>query len=249
MDIGIANHIAVVTGGSRGLGASMVRALAAEGAVVVVWDMDLDSAGALAAEIRSDGGRAEAVACDVRRRVAVEETVSGIVSRHGRIDILVNCAGLSRDQPIAEMTDENWHLVIDVCLNGTFYVTRSVVPTMVAHGYGRIINISSRAQFGDVNKCNYVAAKAGITGLTRALALELGKAGITVNAIAPGFVETDRARSLPTYAHLRKRALDLTSTARLGELGDIASACLYLASQQSGYVTGELLTVAGGRWR
>jgi 3-oxoacyl-[acyl-carrier protein] reductase len=124
-----------------------------------------------------------------------------------------------------------------------------VVPSMIAAGYGRIVNISSRARLGDMNKANYSAAKAGLVGLTASLALELGTAGITVNAVAPGFIETARALGLPYYADLKARALQRTFTSRLGELADISDAVLYLVAHQSGYITGEVVTIAGGRLR
>jgi 3-oxoacyl-[acyl-carrier protein] reductase len=175
--------------------------------------------------------------------------MADILRQHERIEILVNCAGFSRDAPISEMTDENWHAVIDVNLHGTFYACRAVVPAMKSKQYGRIVNISSRARTGDNFKSNYSAAKEGIVGLTMALALELGKQGITVNAIAPGFCETERTRGLPYYKDLKARALEKTPTSRLGNERDIADGVLYLAGQRSGYISGEVLTIAGGRWR
>jgi 3-oxoacyl-[acyl-carrier protein] reductase len=247
MNLGITGHVAVVTGGSRGIGAGICAALAAEGARVVIWDLDQQSADDLAAKIRSDGGQAEAVAADVRDDTAVNSTVADIAAKLGSIEILVNCAGLSRDAPITDMTNEQWHTVLDICLTGSFYVTRAVVPHMLSKGYGRIINISSRARNGDINKANYSAAKAGLVGFTSALALELGKSNITSNAVAPGFIETERLRALPHYDEIRSRATTRTPAARLGELADISDAVLYLAAAQSGFVTGEVLTVAGGR--
>jgi 3-oxoacyl-[acyl-carrier protein] reductase len=249
MNLGIAGHVAVVTGGSRGLGAGMCAALAAEGAHVVVWDLDLESAEELAGKIRGDGLSAEAVAADVRDDTAVRATVAGLAERRGSIEILVNCAGLSRDAPLTEMTDEQWHTVIDICLTGPFRVSRAIVPHMLARQYGRIINISSRARLGDVNKTNYSAAKAGLVGFTSALAIELAQSGITVNAIAPGYVETARTRSLPYFEQIRDRAMSRTFTSRSGQLADISDAVLYLAAAQSGFITGEVLTIAGGRRR
>jgi len=150
---------------------------------------------------------------------------------------------------LATLTDEQWHTVIDVRLTGPFYVTRAIVPHMLEKSYGRIVNISSRARFGDVNKANYAAAKAGLVGFTEALALELAPSNITANAIAPGFIETERVRGLSYYGQLHSRALASTPTARLGQLADVTDAVLYFSSRQSGYVTGEVLTVAGGRLR
>lgn len=249
MDLGIAGHVAVVTGGGRGLGAGICAALAAERARVVVWEKDAESADELAAQITSEGFHATSVVADVCDDEAVRAAVAGVIESFGSIEILVNCAGLSRDAPISTMTDEQWHTVIDVCLTGPFHVTRAIVPHMLEKSYGRIVNISSRARRGDVNKTNYAAAKEGLVGFTDALALELAPSGITANAIAPGFVETDRVRSLSYYEDLRSRALASTPSARLGQLADITDAVLYFASAQSGYVTGEVLTIAGGRLR
>lgn len=248
MDLEIKGHVAVVTGGARGLGAEMCKALAEEGAHVVVWDRD-DAAAELAVQIRGTGGSASAVVADVSNSSAVDETIAGIVRDCGSIEILVNCAGFSRDAPLTEMTDQQWHEVIGVNLNGTFYATRAAVRSMKARQYGRVVNVSSRARTGDNNKVNYSAAKEGVVGLTMALAIELGKDGITVNALAPGFCETERTRGLPYYNDLKARALEKTPTARLGNERDIADGLLYLVGRRSGYITGEVLTIAGGRWR
>lgn len=249
MDLGIADHVALVTGAGRGLGRDIARALAGEGALVLAADIDAASAEAAVESLRALGGRAEAVALDVTDSPAVAACVAGLLDRHGRTDILVNCAGFSRDAPVETMSDGDWRSVLAVCLDAPFYLCRAVAPAMKRRGYGRIVNISSRARNGDVGKANYAAAKAGLVGLTEALALELGKSGITVNAVAPGFCDGQRARALPHYEELKRRALALTPMDRLGEPRDIADAVLYFCARQSGYVTGEVLTVAGGRWR
>jgi 3-oxoacyl-[acyl-carrier protein] reductase len=249
MNLGIAGHVALVTGAGRGLGREIALALAQEGAHVVACDIDAGLAQSACDAIIAEGNRAEPLVIDVTDAGAVSSAVERLVSAHGRIDILVNCAGFSRDGPVEAMTDAAWHDVLTVCLTAPFYLCRAVVPAMKRSRYGRIVNISSRARNGDHNKVNYVAAKAGLVGLTEALALELGKSGITVNAIAPGFCDGERPRSLPNYAELRERALALTPMDRLGEARDIADAALYFCAAQSGYVTGEVLSVAGGRWR
>jgi 3-oxoacyl-[acyl-carrier protein] reductase len=249
MDLGISGDVALVTGAGRGLGREIALSLAREGAFVLAADVDAAFAQDVADAIVAAGGKAEGLPLDVTDSAAVTGTIGAAIARHGAIAILVNCAGFSRDAPIGSMTDQQWHDVIGVCLTGPFYVTRAVAPAMIEKRYGRIVNISSRARNGDVNKVNYAAAKAGIVGMTEALALELGKSGITVNAIAPGFCDGERPRSLPHYETLRERALALTATDRLGEAQDIADAALYFCARQSGYVTGEVLTVAGGRWR
>lgn len=243
MEAAFADQVAVVTGGGRGLGEAICRSLAGEGAHVIVWDRD-DTAASVAAELGGMGAIA-----DVTDPKQVIDAVADIVGHVSKIDILVNCAGFSRDSPIAEMSDEDWHAVIDVCLNGTFYVTRAVVPHMIARHHGRIINISSRARTGDINKVNYCAAKAGIDGFTGALALELGAYGITANAVAPGYCETERARNNRFADEIRARATEKTYTDRLGTPADIADTVRYLASPRAGYISGEVITVAGGRWR
>ena len=248
MDLEIAGHVALVTGGGRGLGAEIAMALGQEGCKVAVWDRDA-AADEVAARIRERGGEAFALQGDVTDPAKVRDVVAGVLKSHGSIEILVNCAGFSRDGPIAEMTDEQWHAVIDVNLNAPFYVTRAVVPTMIAQHYGRIVNISSRARNGDNFKSNYAAAKMGVVGFTMSLAIELGKQGITANAIAPGFCETERTRGLPHYRDLKARALEKTPTDRLGSERDIADGLLYLVGKRSGYITGEVLEIAGGRWR
>ncbi|MDO7836372.1 SDR family NAD(P)-dependent oxidoreductase [Sphingobium sp. HBC34] len=245
MDLRIAGQRALVTGAGRGLGRGIAKALAREGAHVIALDRDGDLAASAVADIVAAGGSAEPMALDITDSAVVNAALGGIAP----VEMLVNCAGFSRDAPIADMTDDAWLSVLDVCLNGAFYVTRALVPAMKAARYGRIVNISSRAREGDNNKANYAAAKAGLVGLTQALALELGKSGITCNAIAPGFCDGERPRSLPHYATLKERALALTPMDRLGEEADIADAALYFCARQSGYVTGEVLTVAGGRWR
>lgn len=248
MNLEIQDHVAVVTGGGRGLGEAMCYALSEEGCNIVVWDRD-DAADKVAATIREKGGEAIGISADVTDPNQVKESVKRALDHYGSIEILVNCAGFSRDAPIDEMSRQEWLDVIDVNLNAPFYVTRAVVPTMKRNHYGRIINVSSRARTGDINKSNYSAAKAGIVGFTMALALELGKDGITANAIAPGFCETERTRGLPYYKDLKERALRLTPTDRLGLERDIADGLLYLVGKRSGYISGEVLQIAGGRWR
>lgn len=248
MNLEIAGHVALVTGGGRGLGAEMCIALGEEGCKVAVWDRDA-SAEDVAARIRSAGGEAIALVGDVTDPARVESIVAEVLKRLGSVEILVNCAGFSRDAPITEMTDAQWLDVINVNLNAPFYVTRAVVPAMQKNRYGRIVNISSRAKDGDNFKSNYSAAKMGVVGFTMALALELGKQGITVNAIAPGFCETERTRGLPYYKDLKVRALEKTPMDRLGTERDIADGLLYLVGKRSGYITGEVIEIAGGRWR
>jgi len=247
MDLGIKGDVAVVTGGARGIGAGIVRGLAAEGAKVVIWDRDLEPAEELASELVAAGHEAFAVRGDVASGEEVRQVIAGVVERFGGLHILVNNAGFSLDGPITEMTDEQWDRVNGVCLKGVFNTCRAAAPTMIAQAYGRIVNIASRAVVGDVNKSNYSAAKAGVVGFTRALSQELGRHAITVNAIGPGLIHTDRVKTTPFYADLDRRAREMTPIQRPGLPEDIADAVLYFASRRTGFVSGEMLFVTGGR--
>jgi len=247
MDLQINGDVAVVTGGARGIGAGIVRGLAAEGAKVIIWDRDLEPAEALAAEITAGGGTAMAVQGDVASSDDVSRVIDKVVSRFGGLHILVNNAGFSLDGPLVEMSDERWNQVYEVCLKGVFNTCRAVAPTMISQGHGRIINIASRAVVGDNNKSNYSAAKAGVVGFTRSLSIELGKHAITANAIAPGLIHTDRVKTTPFYEDLDRRAKEMTPIQRAGQPSDIADAVLYFASRRTGFVSGELLYVSGGR--
>jgi 3-oxoacyl-[acyl-carrier protein] reductase len=227
----------------------MCLALGREGARVIVWDLDIASASSVADRIWAQGGAAHPWAGDVTDGDTVRRIAGEILGRWPQVHGLVNCAGFSRDAPLPAMTDEQWDAVIAVCLTAPFKVTRAFVPSMIEHHYGRIVNISSRARYGDDNKSNYSAAKAGIVGLTAAWAIELGGHGITANAIAPGFCETERTRGLPYYPELRQKAMERTFTDHLGTPDDIATATCYLLSPAAGYVSGEVVTIAGGRLR
>jgi 3-oxoacyl-[acyl-carrier protein] reductase len=177
----------------------------------------------------------------------VDAAVAQVLDRFGSIEILVNCAGKSQDAPLSETTDERWRAVQDINLGAAFFCSRAVVPTMLDRQYGRIINISSRSLLGDFNRFSYSAAKAGLIGLTSSLALDFARSGITVNAIAPGMIETEHAMSVRYYPQLRERALVQIPVGRMGTPGDIADSVLFLASQCASYITGELLFVTGGR--
>lgn len=248
MDLGIRGHVAIVTGGGRGLGAEIAIALAEEGCTVVVWGRSRAPVEHIVGRIKSTGGEAVAVVGDVSRKQTAERIVRGVVKRFGAIHILVNNAGFSQDAPISEMSDEKWSSVLDVCLTGAFLCSRAAIPTMIEQEYGRIINMSSRAHLGEFFKANYSAAKEGIIGLTRALALELGKDGVTVNAVAPGLIHTDRLKSLPNYARMERKSRARTPIQRPGTPRDVADGVLYLASARAGFVTGEVLHITGGRY-
>jgi 3-oxoacyl-[acyl-carrier protein] reductase len=238
-------QVALVTGGAGGLGAVISRELAARGVTVAVADIALDKAEGIAKEI---GGTAVGVALDVTDSSAVDTLVDQLTADHGRVDILVNCAGFPVDRPLVRMTDDEWRTVLDVCLFGTFATSRAVAPGMIEREYGRIVNLSSRAYLGNPGQANYSAAKAGVIGLTKSLAKELGRHGITVNAIAPGMIETEMVRSHPKFEMIAERAIKENSVKRLGIPEDVASAVLYLTSPEAGFVSGDVIHVSGGRF-
>lgn len=248
MDLGIQDHIAIVTGGARGIGAAIAEAFAREGCRVIVCDKDIGAAQETAAAIIKTGGKAEALAVDVADKASVKSCVDRVLATHGAIQILVNNAGFSLDGPLVEMREEQWDKVVDVCLKGSWLFSQAVAPSMIDRKYGRIINIASRAHLGENNKSNYSAAKAGVIGLTNALAIELGRHDITVNAIAPGVIRTERLRALAHYDDIDRRAKERTPIQRPGLPEDIAGGVLYLASSRTGFVSGETLHITGGRY-
>lgn len=249
MNLGLDGHVAIVTGGGRGIGAAIARALGAEGCRLAIWDRDLEPAAEVVSGIVAAGGEAEAYQVDVARSESVRKAADRTLERFGHVHVLVNNAGFSLDAPITEMTEEQWDTVMNVCLKGTFLCTQAVVPTMIANTYGRIVNIASRGHLGsEPNKSNYAAAKGGVVSFTKALAHELGRKGITVNAVAPGFTLTDRLRSLPHYAQLEARATAAQPIGRPGLPEDQARGVLFLASPAADYISGEVLYITGGRF-
>ena len=242
---------ALVTGGARGIGAATAIRFAAEGAMVVISDLDLEPAEAVAARIRSDRGTALAVACDVTQRLAVEALVNRAVKEYGGLDILVTCAGILRDNLVHKMTDSDWDLVIDTHLKGTFLCAQAAQRVMVAARHGKMVFLSSNSALGNRGQVNYSAAKAGIQGMARTLAIELGPFNINVNAVAPGFIETRMTQAVAErtgidYADLKKAAAERTPLRRIGRPEDIAGLITFLCSDDASFVTGQTIYATGG---
>lgn len=248
MDLGLQGKVAIVTGSARGLGAAMVRRFAQEGAKVVVTDIQREPAEATAEAMRKDGYAAHCVIADITKKDEVQCLVDETVATFGGVHILVNNAGSPRDRHLVKMSDDDWDFVISVMLKGAFLATRAVMPHMIAQGWGRVVNISSRAHLGNATQANYSAAKAGLIGMAKALAIEEGRYGITVNCVAPGFVDTEMVRALPTYEVIRERAVQSQPVKRVGRPEDVADAVAFLASECAGFISGEVLHVTGGRY-
>jgi 3-oxoacyl-[acyl-carrier protein] reductase len=248
MDLGLQDKVAIVTGSARGLGAATARRLAEEGAKVVITDINAEGAEATAAALRADGLAALCIVADITRSADVQRLVEQTVAHFGALHILVNNAGFPRDGFIVKMTESDWDLVVDVMLKGAFLACKAVMPQLIAQGWGRIINISSRAHFGNPGQANYSAAKAGLIGMAKALCIEEGRYGITVNCVAPGFMETEMVQALPNYERIRDKAIESQPIKRVGRPGDIADAVAFLASERASFISGEVLHVSGGRF-
>ena len=235
-------RVAFITGGARGIGRATAQAFAAEGARVIVADVDAEASEATA---RALGGGAIGLGLDVADPGSVKAVVAAALSRAERIDVLVNNAGITRDATLLKTSDEAWDSVIAVNLTGTFYMTREVAPHMVARGSGAIINASSVVGvYGNFGQSNYVATKSGVIGMTRVWARELGRKGVRVNCIAPGFIATDMTAKMPedVLDGMKKK----TPLGRLGAPEDVARAYVFLASDDASFINGQVLGVDGG---
>jgi 3-oxoacyl-[acyl-carrier protein] reductase len=243
--------VAVITGSGRGIGAATAARLASEGAAVVVSDMDPKTTEETAAKISGEGAKAMGVAADVTDRASVEKLIESTVEKFGRVDVLVCCAGIIRDNLIYKMTDDDWDGVIDTHLKGTFYAAREAQKVMVPQKYGRMVFMSSTSALGNRGQTNYSTAKAGLQGMARTLAIELGRYGVTVNAIAPGFVETAMTKQTADrmgmdFEQFKQGAASQIPVQRIGQPEDIAAAVAFLASEEAGFVSGQTLYVRGG---
>ena len=248
---GETGRTAIVTGAARGIGAATARRLAADGMAVAVLDLNEADCAGTVKEIEAAGGRALAVCADVSKTDQVEAAVSRVASELGDPVVLVNNAGVLRDNLLFKMTDEDWDIVMGVHLRGSFLMTRAAQKYMVDQKYGRIINMSSSSALGNRGQANYSAVKAGMQGFTKTLAKELGKFGITANAVAPGFIATDMtaataARMKMSFEDFQKAAASQIPVGRIGQVDDVAHAVSFLASEGAGFVSGQVLYVAGG---
>jgi len=236
--------VAVVTGAARGIGLAVATRLAERGHAVALIDRDEPAVQEAAKSV--EGGTA--VALDITDSSAVDAAIDAIEADIGPIGILVNNAGVLRDRPLLDMTDDDYKFVLEVCLVGSFYMCRSVARHMIPRETGRIINISSRGYLGNPGQANYASAKSGLIGLTKALAKELGRYSITVNAVAPGMIETDLVKSHPKADAIIERAVRMNSVPRIGQPEEIAEAVAYFSSPLAGYITGDVMHVTGGRF-
>lgn len=241
----LAGKVAIITGGAGGIGFAAADTFAREGAKVAIADFDLELGAVKAKELKEKGYECEFFQVDVANRDSVDNMVQGVLEYFGDIDILVNNAGITRDAMLSKMNYEDFQKVIDVNLSGVFHCTQAVLPKLVAKGSGRIINTSSvSGVYGNIGQTNYAATKAGVVGMTKTWAKELGRKGINVNAVAPGFIHTGMTAKVPEK--VIEQMKQVVPLGRLGDPEDIANAYLFLASDESKYVNGTTLHVDGG---
>ncbi len=241
----IENRVVLITGSASGMGRDTAFAMAAAGAKVVINDINEEKVVQTVEELKAQGYEALGVVANICDRASVEDMVGTVTSEFSGIDILVNNAGMERAGPIRNLSEEDWDITINVNLKGAFLCTKAVHSQMVKKGFGRIINIASRAWLGGSGQAPYSSAKAGMVGLTRSIALELGKYGVTSNCIAPGLIHTPMWDELEEKT--RKYLLSKQPTGKLGETRDIANAVCFLATEESSFITGQVLYVCGGR--
>ena len=238
-------RVALVTGGARGIGKAISEKLASEGAIIVMVDVMLDVAEQGAAEFRAKGYEAMAIQANVANVEDADKAVKAVVEKYGKLDILVNNAGITRDTLMMRMTEQDWDMVMAVNLKGTFNFTKAATKNMMRARYGRIVNIASVVgRMGNVGQANYSASKAGVIALTKTTAKEFGSRNITVNAVAPGFIQTDMTGKLSE--EVRKELLKTIPLQRAGLPEDVANVVCFFCQDESAYVTGQVLNIDGG---
>jgi 3-oxoacyl-[acyl-carrier protein] reductase len=239
------DRVAIITGGANGIGKATATRFAREGANIAIWDVQEEKGQALIKTLHEMGAKAVFYKVDTADAMMVHEGVTAVMKDFGKIDILINNAGILRDATLAKMTEEQFDSVLDVNLKGVFNCTKAVAPFMIAGGYGRIVQASSVvALYGNFGQTNYVASKAGIIGMTKVWARELGRKGITVNAVAPGFIATDMIGSIPE--NIMNSMKEKVPANRLGTVEEVANVYLFLASDEAGFVNGAVISVDGG---
>lgn len=242
---------AIVTGSARGIGAAVAKRLSADGFAVAILDLDENACKAVAEEIKSNGGDALPVAVDVADEQSVEQAVAHVAEALGAPTVLVNNAGITRDNLLFKMTTADWDAVMNVHLRGSFLMSRATQKFMTESNWGRIINLSSTSALGNRGQANYSAAKAGLQGFTKTLAIELGRYGVTVNAIAPGFIETDMTAETAkrmgiSFEDFKEGAAKQIPVRRVGQPEDIAATVSFFAREESSFISGQVIYVAGG---
>ncbi len=245
------DRIAIVTGSARGIGAATARRLATDGMAVAILDLDEDACARTVKEIADAGGRALAVGADVSKSDQVAQAVERVAAELGGPTVLVNNAGVIRDNLLFKMTEDDWDMVLGVHLRGAFLMTRAVQKYMVDQRWGRIVNLSSSSALGNRGQVNYSAAKAGMQGFTKTLAIELGPFGVTANAVAPGFIATDMtaataARMGLSFEDFQQAAAERIPVRRVGQGDDVAHTISFLVGEGAGFVSGQVIYVAGG---
>jgi 3-oxoacyl-[acyl-carrier protein] reductase len=246
-----AQRVAIVTGAARGIGAATALRLAAAGTAIAILDVDEDALAERAVEVTASGGRAIGIKADVADESTVVDAVTRVSEELGPPTILVNNAGVTRDNLLHKMSVLDWDSVMSTHLRGAFLMSRAVQPYMVSENWGRIINLSSVSALGNRGQANYSTAKAGLQGLTKTLAIELGPFGVTVNAIAPGFIETDMTRATAervgvSWEEFTSRAAAAIPVRRIGQPDDIAAVVSFLTGEEAGFISGQVIYVAGG---